>query len=210
MLLFLSSDESLINIFYRPRYLVMMLLWPAVVRLFVVWAPSIRRVSVTPALAALGLAVLASAYLFTFQRQTEYSDMVTAPTAEALAYLRTEAPGQGVISNAFTMSLWIAALNRVQSPHLWTWEPPRAYTESDEHVRCVLGWVPGCDPAQSANALNVEWLLVDQRFPDYNNRAPGNYGAPPDQWNVTASAPWLELVYSQGTTRLWRVAPLSF
>lgn len=206
MLMFLSTDETLINLFYRPRYLIMMLLWPAVVRLVMVWNPSMPRVPVKPALAATGVAVLMAGYLFAFGRQAEYSDMVTGPTAEALAYLRVEAPGQPVISNAFTMSLWVSALNKVESPHPWTWEPPRAYTESDGHVRCVLGWVPGCDAAAAAGALDVGYVLVDQRFPGYNDRAPGNYLAPPNQWSVTASAPWLELVYAHETTRLWRIA----
>tara|TARA_Y100000310_G_scaffold340407_1_gene436082 strand:- start:422 stop:1960 length:1539 start_codon:yes stop_codon:yes gene_type:complete len=210
MLLFLSTDETIINVFYRPRYLVMMMLWPAVVRLAVVWSPRPFRLPVNPALAAMGLAVLASAYLFTFHRQTEYSDMVTRPTADALAMLRQDAPGEGVISNAFTMSLWVAGLNKVRSPHPWTWEPPRAYTESDYHVRCVLGWVPGCDGLASSRELEVSYVLIDKRFPNYNSRAPGNYLAPPAQWEATAAAPWLELVYSRDTTRLWRVAPLAF
>lgn len=69
----------------------------------------------------------------------------------------------------------------------------------------MLGWIPGCDAALSAGALRVGFVLVDQRFPDYNDRAPANYLAPPDQWAVTARVPWLDLVYSMETTKLWRI-----
>ncbi len=201
-LAFLSTDETLINLFYRPRYLVMMFLWPLMVTAV---ADSKWRPEVKPALMTAVMVGLTAVYAWTFIRQTVYSDMVTPQTAEALAYLRSEEPFEGVISNAFTMALWVSALNKVHSPHPWTWQPPRAYEQDDYHVRCVLGWIPGCDAALSAGALRVGFVLVDQRFPDYNDRAPANYLAPPDQWAVTARVPWLDLVYSMETTKLWRI-----
>ena len=210
---FMSTDETVINIFYRSRYLLMLFWWPAVVLVGVDLTTKARAIYgrraslVTPSLALLAIGVLTWGSVWTFHNQAGYSDMVTTDTAEALAYLEAEAPGQGVITNAFTLSLWASALNKVPTPHVWTWEPPRAYTRSDVHVRCVLGWQDTCDPTLSARWLQVGHILIDTRFPYYNGRvAKGNYGAPvPDQWGATSEAPWLEMVYSKGTTVLYRI-----
>ena len=131
--------------------------------------------------------------------------MATPTTAEALELVQATDPGQGILSNSFTLSLWIAALNKVASPFAFTAPPPAAYVQDDKDLRCLLNWVPNCDPAAAQDRLGVGYALIDLRFPYLNARSPGNYKAPPDQWEVTASAPWLELVYSKGTTRLWRI-----
>ncbi len=149
-----------------------------------------------------GLWVYAS--YWSFNNQARYSDMITVQTANALSKLPDG--HAGIISNSFTMSLWVAALEKVPSPHVWTWEPPRAYTETDEDVRCILGWVYGCEVRLATRRLAVTHVLVEERFPKYNDRAPGNYGAPEDQWTVTAAAPWLSLVFSQGTTRMYEIS----
>ena len=198
-----STDESILNVFYRSQYMLMLGLYPAIGWLVVRYWPEDYRQLMAPATAVLVVS-WGGMYQWQFHNQAGYSDMVTTESAEALELLREE-PAGGVVSNAFTLSLWVAALNRVPSPHVWTWEPPRAYTETDRQVRCVLGWVDGCDWQGSAQELEVSHVLVDERFPNYNGRAPDNYMAPPEQWTVTAAAPWLDLVYHQGTTKLWRI-----
>ena len=203
-LVFLSNDETIINVFYRSRYLITLLLWPCAVWLAGRYFSAIGARWLAYPVAAALIAGLAYGSVWTFYNQARYSDMVTQDTAQALRHLEVNG-SEGVVSNAFTMSLWIAALNKVPSPHVWTWEPPRAYTETDKRVRCVLGWVAGCDPAEDARRLGVSHVLVDERFPDINDLVLGNYMAPADQWDVTAAAPWLNLVYSKGTTRLWEI-----
>ncbi len=209
LLIFLSYDETIINIFYRSRYLVRFFFWPALI-----WA--LLRVNsfnglrlhkrIKPALTIVGLGLMFSGYIFAWDRQTEYSAMITNPSAAALEIVKTAPEGhQNVVSNSFTMSLWVSALMKVESPHVWTWKPPRNFTETDQEVRCVLGWVEGCDYEKSKTVLNVSHVLIDERFPHYNNRAPGNYLAPPNQWEVTANTPWLDLIYSEGETRLYRI-----
>ena len=206
LLLFLSADETIINVFYRSRYILAMFIYPALAWIvFRYWWHEFRPAHAF-ALMALAAGLVGWEYVNSVHGQARYSDMVTVQTADALDYLRDEAPGEGVITNAFTLSLWVSGMNKVSTPHVWTWEPPRAYTETDKDVRCVIGWVAGCVWRESALRLGVSHVLVDTRFPDYNNRAPGNYGAPPGQWDVTGSTPWLELVYDKGTTKLWRIA----
>ena len=206
LLVFLSTDETVINLFYRSGYLLQVFLYPGLAWVvFTYWRPVLNQ-RVAWAAVAVVVSVASWEYVNSFYGQAEYSDMVTVETAEALEYLRDAAPGQGVVTNAFTLSLWVSGLNKVETPHVWTWEPPRAFTGKDAQVRCIIGWVDGCDNVGATRALRVSYVLVDRRFPYYNDRAPGNWGAPPNQWEVTASAPWLDLVYSEGTTRLWKIS----
>ena len=208
MLLFLSTDETVINLFYRSRYLVMMLIWPALVWVVAERAPLLSQYR-PAAFASVGavLIIFGYGFIWVFDRQTTYSDAVTPATALALEYLREEDPGTGVVVNTFGLAYWTAGLNKVPAVHPWTWEPPRAFTVQDQQVRCVLGWVADCDVASAVDELSVGYVLVDQRFPYYNRRAQGNYKAPPDQWTVTSSAAWLDLVYVSDSTWLWKIAP---
>ena len=205
LLVFMSTDETVINVFYRSRYLLAIPFYVGISWLvFTRWAPKIPRRLILAG--AVGFAVLMLAgYVSQFQRQAEYSDMATPATIEALAVARQEAPHAGIVNNSFTLALWISALNKVVSPHTWTWEPPPRFTATDRDVRCILGWVPGCEPKAAQGRLNVGYVLIDSRFPDYNERAPSIYKAPPNLWEVTARTPWLTEVFHRDTTTLWRI-----
>ncbi len=208
LLLFLSTDETIINVFYRSRYLLAI---PVYVGLswcvFTRWLPQMpgmaRKAACALAVAVAGL--MAVGYVSQFDRQTDYSDMATPATVRALAMLDGD-PNAGIINNSFTLALWISALNKVQSPHTWTWPPPPTWTETDKDVRCVLGWVDDCNYRAATERLGVEYVLIDTRFPYYNARAPGIYMAPDDQWAVTAKTPWLTKVFDEDTTIVWRIA----
>ena len=79
--------------------------------------------------------------------------------------------------------------------------------ESDTHVRCLFGWVPDCDPRHSQTVLNARYILIDERFPYYNARATGIYGAPDDPriWEKTADTPWLKEIFHDGDTLVWKI-----
>lgn len=202
---FLSYDESIINISYRATYLLPVFAAPCIVWLVAHALPQTRRWRHLVTSAAIGIIMLlAIGNVWVWQRQAAYSDMVTPATARALERIPND--GRSIISNAFSMALWVAALHRVPSPHVWTTQPPAAYQAQDALVRCVLGWVAGCDVEHAVRALGACYVLVDERFPHYNRRAPGNYMAPPDQWQVTAAAPWLERVFWEQTTTLYRIS----
>ena len=204
--IFMSTDEAIINIFYRCRYLLPFLFWPAVTWTAVDLARRIpvgSMVRYSAVAAALFVAVMAYGFIWTFHNQAKYSDMITEESAEALELVAGQTGG--IITNAFSMSHWVAGLYKVDSPHIWTLTPPPAYTARDEAVRCLLNWVAGCDPRAAAGQLGATHIIVDERFPFYNSRAPGNYKAPPDQWEWTAAAPWLRERFHEGTTTLWSI-----
>ena len=163
-----------------------------------------------------------AAFIYVVRTQAATSAMVTPETAIALEGLRNgtlkgvgakaggdramaKTQGEGIATNSFTLSLWVAGLNRVRSPFLTTAPPPPYYRSSDQLLRCAFGWVPDCDGRNAASTLGIRYILVEERFPHYNKFAPGNYLAPDNQWEVTANAKWLKLVYSAGTTRLYEV-----
>jgi hypothetical protein len=205
---FLSYDESIINVFYRSRYLLPFLWWPLLGALLWTTKPWDHIGKAYPMfgfwivayLGAGALSLLVAGYFWTFHNQARYSDMVTPATAEAIQQL--DGP---TITNTFGMAYWVAALTKTYSPHTWTAEPPRHFTEEYQHVRCVLNWVPQCDYVASAAALNVRYVLVDKRFPYYNDRAPDIFLAPPNPWAVTSQADWLALVFERDTTMLWEI-----
>jgi hypothetical protein len=159
---------------------------------------------------------MSSVWVYIVLDQAHLSAMVTPETAQALEGLRNgtiqnsqtrTAPNdpKGIATNSFTLSLWVAALNKVNSPFLTTAPPPPAYVDSDVLLRCSFGWIDGCDGRHAADLLGISYILVEERFPHYNQFAPGNYLAPDNQWAVTANTEWLKLVYSAGTTRLYEV-----
>ncbi|MGH7774662.1 MAG: hypothetical protein ACREQA_20755 [Candidatus Binatia bacterium] len=218
----LSYDETIINIFYRSGYLMAVPFYPLVTWLvFRYWIPNIIELQeqcrflgrdiilVRPAIIQTCLitavAIMLSGFVWQHYNQSRYSEMITPATARALDYLANQPEQEGVITNSFTLSLWVAALNKVNSPFAFTAEPPRAYTEDDKDIRCLLGWVDGCNPLESKRRLSVGYILVDLRFPHLNERSPGNYLAPPGQWLVTAHSPWLQLEFAQDTTRVWKI-----
>ena len=206
LLVFLSTDETVINVFYRSRYLLAIPFYVGVSWVvYTRWAPHFRSKALPAALTAGALLIMTAGYISQFHRQAGYSDMATPATTEALLILKEQGLSAGVVNNSFTLALWISALNKVPSPHTWTWAPPRHFTETDRAVRCILGWVPGCDVLAAKNQLHVEYVLIDTRFPAYNKRAPSIYMAPPDQWAVTAQAPWLTKIFERDSTLVWRI-----
>lgn len=243
LLLFLSSDETVINIFYRSRYMVMMFFWPALVYIFArITMPQVVKAS----LGIFAVVLMFSSYTWAFSRQALYSRMVSSDTVTALeVYEQDPREEKVILTNAFSMGLYISALTKDFTYTTHNRVPPIAFQESDVLARCVLGWVEGCDPAAASRELKVTHVLIDEFFPTlYRGFAP-NYGAvvacddkylepyiaippsvffgswtggewhkfvaeqygdcEPDHWKATRSAPWLDLIYSEGTTRLYQV-----
>ncbi len=205
---FLSYDESIINIFYRCRYLWPILFIPLVLYLV---APHLSpasqrlRFSLQFITAYTVAVVFIYGSIWTFHRQSAYSDQITPDAQIALEALQYLHPGQAVAVNSFSMSHWVGGLYKVKSPHLWTTEPPKTWTDTDRHLRCLVGWVPGCDVSEASRQLNTRYILIDKRFPYYNERAAGNYLAPENQWEVTEAAEWLKPLYRKNTVVLYAV-----
>ena len=206
---FLSFDETIINVFYRSRYLLAIPFYVGVTwALFRYILPYFKPAIAVP-LTLAAFAVMGAGYISQVYRQADLSAMITPETAAALEELREEEDQGAIISNSFTLALWIAALNKVESPHTWTTTPPPTYTETDMRVRCVLGWRPGCDTAAAIRELGARWILLEERFPYYNERAPGVYGSlnVEEPWAGLPALPWLTEIYHQGTTMVYRIDP---
>ena len=207
MILFLSYDEAVVNLLFRPRYFLPILVYPTIAfllcRTFPL-LPSLRKEwDVAVPMVAVWLFLFGWGQWYVFDNQVFFKDMVFPSTANALEISKAEHPQKAVITNSYSLSHWVAALNQVESPNTWSLEPSPYYKESDEHVRCLLGWVAGCQPEAAAAALNAGYILIDGRR---NIWAPPVYGAPTeDTWGNMPSVPWLRLRYAEGTLKLWEV-----
>lgn len=207
LMLFLSYDEAVINIFYRSRYLVAFLVYPAIAFLLCRTFPMLHSLkeewTVIPMVAVWIL--LAWGQVFIFNAQTNFKDMIFPETVEALEIAADEHPQAAIITNAYSLSHWVAAINQVESPNTWSLQPSPFYVESDYHVRCLLGWIPGCSPRGSALKLDAKYILIDERMPDEIMAAPV-YGAPTaDTWAGMDQVPWLHLRKSSGSVKLWEI-----
>ena len=205
--LFLSNDETIINIFYRSGYLLALPFYVGIAWAVTRWVPKIdwaRRAVITVGIVAAGALMLAG-YVFQFNNQAGYSLMISPATERALETVHRLDPDSGIVTDAFSLSLWIAAMNKVPAPHTWNTAPPPTFTQTDRDVRCVLNWVTGCDVPAATDRLGVGYVLIEERFPYYNERVPGIYLAHPRLWDQTAAAPWLRLVSKEGTTSLWAI-----
>ena len=206
MLLWLSNDETIINIFYRARYFVMPLLTINIAWLISTYAwPVWTRTGAKKATAGLmiGAGLILSGYVFQFQNQAYYSDAIT-PDMQTVMQRIPDDNEKGIIANGFIFALWVAALEKV--PVAWTFSasPPPFYQEQYEHTKCVFGWRTDCDPVESAKAINMGYILLDIRFPYINKRMHNYSGAPKDTWS-TMDSPWMQLIGSEGTARLYEV-----
>ena len=112
--------------------------------------------------------------------------------------------------------------------------PPPRYAAQHAQTTCLMGWVDGCDVRAAVTALAAEYLLVETVWPAKEQevgttiqgvggayrlihrlspwKSTGNdmgriWGAPDRPWEVTAQAPWLELAWQAGTTKVWKVIP---
>ncbi len=206
LILFLSRDEALINIFFRSRYFMGFIFYPIVAwYLCRTWPLPKFDPMVHTGMVVVFCALLVG-QVVVFNLQAGYKDMILPETARALEIPRQENPEVAIITNSYSLSHWVAALNQVESHNTWSLEPPAFYTETDSRVRCLLGWIPECDPSRAAEGLDAGYVLIDTRFPDFV-RLPNIYGAPEDTWGAMNTVPWLQLKYSKEGVRLWRIVP---
>ena len=205
-----SSDEALINIFFRSGYLVAIPFYICIA--WIVWRywwPACFRTIAGGRLAMAGLVIMipliTAGYIYQFYNQGKWTDRAVPTTITAIEYLQEKVPGQPVITSEFSLANYVAGING--TPAYWTTmsDPPPAWAEMDSRVRCVFGWREDCDPVEEASRLGANFLLVDIRFPNEQMVWPIWAPLPEKPWEVTAQAPWLQLVYSEGPTRLWQV-----
>ncbi len=202
--LFASHDEAIINVLYRSQHLATPLLM-----VLGTWyiARELRRVRTMRVATGVAVAavVLLGTSLWVFDRQASYSDMVTPDMNKVRAYIPEDYAGWLITQNGST-AYWLAAIQGLPSYHTFSSEPPPIAQAWYDDVRCVLGWVSGCDPGGAAEALDVAWIIIDTRFPISTHLEPPIRGAPElDPWGPPRAAPWLTEVAHSGTVYLWKV-----
>jgi len=228
-----ASDESTMNVFYRGRYLLM-----AMVALLATWAvgrTALQSVKWRPyALGYLGVLAVAvfGGYLVQLHFESKVGRMVTTDTEAAIGWVMAQEPRGSIVTNSYSLSLYVAALTRHRSPWTQIYDPPALYATQHGQVVCLLGWVDGCDPASARDALDADYVVAETMWPTKEQdvgqriqgvgeayrvvhslnffRSAGNdigrmWQAPEHVWDVTARTPWLELVWERGTTKVWRV-----
>lgn len=195
-----SHDESLMNIFYRSRYLA-----PGLTTILTLWScsffPAMKRL--TPPLLAGALVLflaLIPGFAWEFHGQAAYSDMITPDMQSMIDYIKAN-PNGAVITNGWSLSLWEGALAGQDSYWIWPSKPPVRYQAADVQVRTAIGWVDG-DIAAARRAIHAGYVLVDARH-QVNNPA-RQYGAPKvNPW--FDPIPKAELLMANGTAKLWRL-----
>ena len=207
MILFLSWDEAIINILYRSRYFLALLIYPSIAWLLCrTWPllPSLKEewATVLP-MVAVWLALLWG-QVVVFSLQSELKDMVSPQTVEALEIASQGHPEKSIITNAYSLSHWVSAMNQVESPNTWTLEPSPFYQETATQINCVLGWIDSCSPEQATKSLDAEYILIDTRFPTQWEH--DVWGSPQrDAWATLYNAQWLILRYNQSGVQLWEI-----
>lgn len=231
-----SFDESLQNIFYRSHYFAMPFLYICGVWTWKVLTMGGKRqrlwLYLKPALVPYSLAmasIFGLGYLYQLHTESKLGRMVTPQTMQAIVHIRLDPEDGSILTNSYSLSLYVAALTKRQAPWTQLQAPPLAYQKQNQSAACILSWTRECDSSRAIQELGVRYVLVETIWPSradafvnqiegssslwrlatrhamFRNGAIGAIaGAPADPWGVTASAPWLELVLEEGTTKLWR------
>ena len=205
LFLFLSWDEAIINVLYRSRYMVGLLFYPGVAflmgRYIFPLSRSIKEewMIIFP-MAAMWIALLAG-QVAVFYIQASLKDMATAPVVEALDYAEGN---KAIITNAYSLSHWVAAIKQVESPNTWTLEPSPFYKEQAIEINCLMGWAAECDAHSAAQSLNAGYILIDERWPSrFEHPVWGSPERTP--WGALSDVPWLSLKFSKDGVKLWEI-----
>lgn len=206
----LSNDEALQNIFYRSRYFIM-------IPLYVVGIAAISRLMAQKALwlgkSGAMLVRASTVYLllalvggFLYQAITESKalTMVSADGKAAIEFLKeANTEGHLVFTNSYPVSLYLAAVTK--APTAWTasWIPPKRYEQNHYDGLCLLNWLPGCNPQESAERLGAGYILADEKWPNSQSRIWLQPSGKP--WGLTEKARWLEPMFEKGTVKVWKV-----
>lgn len=204
MQMFQSHNEVVQNLFFRATYLMMPFLWLLVLYAY---APAAMRwwrsSKLAVPVAAAAVVVLVGVAGQQFEDQAWLSSFADRNIAETIAQIPDDAGT--VVTNAYSMALYVAALAKTEVAWTNYIEPPPAYQQTDLDARCTLAWEKGCLPPR-----HVTHVLIDEKWPItspiYPKRVP--YGAPEDKayWDMS-DVWWLDIIAENGTTKLYQVKP---
>ena len=162
----ISYDETIQNILYRSRYLMMPLLY-----LCIIWMVGQSRLRLLgrPILVtgmALLVVVQGASYVYQLQTETKLGRMVTPETQEAIIWLRDNGGPGTVVTNSYSLSLYVAALSDHKTAWVQVFSPPPAYQRQHQQVLVLLGWRAG-DAQEAAQELGASYVLAETLWPAY-------------------------------------------
>ncbi len=198
-----SSHEAVMNIMFRSRHWLSFIATIGIGVMLVQRWPYIWR----PGLLALILAVFVPmTALWAHVDQRQSSLFMSTSLEAAMMLADADRDGGTIIMGNLGEATWGQAITGAPVIHASELVPPPGLAEREPHIRCVLGWVHGCNVTESIETLKAAYVVVDTRWPGDKYEL---YAAPENEWQVTQQAPWLTLEYSQGSVRAWRVSSSS-
>ena len=201
MVFWWSYHEAVMNVLFRSRHWVTLL---ATIGFGIVlsehWRAMPRQRIVATVLAGVVLGGGAWAYM----SQEHYSRFMSADLERGVRYAEEHSTGGAWIMGNLAEATWAQALTGNRIYHAADYPPPPHYAAIEPHIRCVLNWAHPCDIYESVRVTNAEFIITDTRFPSDPYRL---YRAPELPWQKPTIAPWTELVYWQGSVRVWRILP---
>ncbi len=200
-----SYDESVQNILYRSKYL-----WSVPFYISAVWivgAKVYSRPAWRPLVAITSSCIMlfllaCSFYVFTVE--SKRTQMVTPATARAIQQI--DGTDGTIVTNSYSMALYVAALSK--HPVTWTqvYNPPAAYRQQHYDSLCIFNLWP-CNLTETVERVGATYALAETRWPSPDNSYGKIWLAPrPDTWEYPERAEWLEPIWEQGTTKLWRIS----
>ena len=230
-----SYDETIQNIFYRARYLIMPFMLICIVWMVIPWLKSRwEGVRIGAQFAVACLTVLfALGYIFQLHAETKLGRMVTPETKEAISWLESQHEKGTILTNSYSLSLYVAGMTKQKTAWVQIWKPPKAYIKQHQEVSAILGWNDD-DPYAAAQDLDAIFLLADTTWPSWDAQVgqnveglgsvyrfiewlspweDGSLGYVWDlevntnPWTKTDKVPWLQLVWEKGNTKVWKILP---
>jgi hypothetical protein len=202
-----SFDESVVNVTYRSRYFLALLIPLGFAPLFVRWWPRFPRIT-RSAYAAAAIGMLLAGTAISHYEQQRSSTFVN-PDVEAALSMVNASPLQGsILTSNFGEGTWYQALTGRPIFYTFNQQPPRAYTETDAAIKCIWGWVQGCDVAAAIALTDARFVVVNAFWPE-GWGANTIWGAPgdgkSDVFGGFDMVTWLTPVFQQGKVRVWQV-----
>ena len=178
----MSYDETVINLLYRGRYFMMPFLyicamWIIQTRWKAFWSRFQVEWVMRPLLGGLVILTVPLGFLYQLHAESKICRMMTPETVEALEWI-TQQPGNGtIVTNSYSLSLFVAGMAKRKTAWTQVWDPPPAYARQHALALSLMGWNAATDPLEAAAELNASYVLVDTIWPAYDvevaERVPG-------------------------------------
>lgn len=180
-----SFDESIMNIFYRSRYLIAPLAYIGGVKFAATYAGWFFRKAqkwqypVLTAGGVLSLLILIAGWFYQVEVERVLDRMVTPQMDQAITYIRLhpitnpDNRNQTVVTNSYSLSLYVAAITQHKTAWSQVYSPPPKYVQPHADAICMFGWNPGCDVRAAIERQHAGYLLIETAWPSHGRQEIG-------------------------------------